>query len=145
MDSSFATVTGIIIGIEPFKPSAEVFAMLHARSRDLTADKLTTAVVGRNCGFAERAPLSNLYRTRFVRGVLFYPLKNFPIIQTLGNFCFERFRINTRELQKTLIDGTSVVVFAIRAREHSATFVQHTRKNDITAETSATTAGRMII
>jgi hypothetical protein len=54
-----------------------------------------------------------------------HPFHDFAVAFTAGQLLAQRFRIDTRELEELLIRGAGVPVFAGRAGNDSAAFVEH--------------------
>jgi hypothetical protein len=79
-----------------------------------------------------------------MRSVLLNPRQKVTIPGAFGHFCLERLSLNACEIQKTLIDGTRVVVGTVCSLEFGTAFVEHAWQDHVSAQARADAAGRVL-
>jgi hypothetical protein len=142
--SGFASEGTVIIEIEEVCPGTNVLAS-GGEFRDNTGKvvkRLRVAI--RSPAILELAPLRDFPGSAFVFRVGLDPLKDFSIAFAFGNFSFEGFGVDASEVKNVLIKGTVEMKFTILANDRGATFVEHARKDGVTAETGAHAPGRTL-
>ena len=72
--------------------------------------------------------------------VLFNPFQDFRV--ALGQFFFQGFGINAREVEEALVERAGVMILAVFAGERGAALVEAARQNDVAAEPDVRTARR---
>jgi hypothetical protein len=74
-------------------------------------------------------------------GICFDPFEDLSISLSGNELLSQQLRVETSKVEKVLIQGTCIVVFAILFGDACAPFVQHARQLDITTEAHPGTSG----
>jgi hypothetical protein len=125
----------IVVQVEQVGPASDIFASFGEFADSLGKILERFGVAVRTSLIVVTRPLLNFPRVGLVLAVRRHPVEHFAVASALRDFRFKGFRIDAREFDEVLVHRAVVMVFAIFADDGRAAFVEHPRKDDITAET----------
>jgi len=134
----------VIVEVEVIKPRFHIFSSLADIAYALGEKLQRFDIAIRSAFVVVGAPMLDFPGRALVESILLNPREHLAVALSCGEFGFQRFGRNSGEPEPMMIHRVVVFVFACRAGDFGAAFVEDAGEHGVAAETHAWTARRTL-